>query len=381
MDSAKNGYAYLKSLEKKTGKSRSAFNDFENFLEKKARKTGTPLSGQFELTPLCNFDCKMCYVHLEKEQLKGRSLLTVEQWKQVMRQAVDAGMINATLTGGECLTYPGFEELYLYLQGLGARVLVMTNGFLLDETRIKFFQAHPPKEILVTLYGGSEEAYERVTGRRVFQTVSGNIQTAVEAGLPVCISLTPNRYLGEDLLDTVRTAYSITPNLRINTMLMPPREETGRAKQQDEADLALYVQANLLLWELRGIKPEEVPADQLPEPGGSCHTCDTCGVTCGGGRSSFMIDWQGKMSACNRLDLAESDPFQEGFAKAWGRINEQANRAPHVPECVGCPYEKVCMPCHGDLLRFAVRGKIPEPLCRRTVAFVQHGIWKIPDCK
>ena len=32
------------------------------YQEQKARKAGIPLFGQFELTPLCNLDCKMCYV-------------------------------------------------------------------------------------------------------------------------------------------------------------------------------------------------------------------------------------------------------------------------------------------------------------------------------
>lgn len=37
------------------------------FLNFKARDKGIPISGSFELTPLCNLDCKMCYVHLNKQ--------------------------------------------------------------------------------------------------------------------------------------------------------------------------------------------------------------------------------------------------------------------------------------------------------------------------
>ena len=51
------------------------------FLDIKARDKGIPMGGHFELTPLCNFDCKMCYVHLTKEQLHGRPLVTAEEWK------------------------------------------------------------------------------------------------------------------------------------------------------------------------------------------------------------------------------------------------------------------------------------------------------------
>ena len=30
-----------------------------------------PISGTFELTPRCNFNCRMCYVHLQPEKSPG----------------------------------------------------------------------------------------------------------------------------------------------------------------------------------------------------------------------------------------------------------------------------------------------------------------------
>ena len=48
------------------------------YLHQKGRKLGLPISGTFELTARCNFDCPMCYVHLTPEQLKasGKQELT-----------------------------------------------------------------------------------------------------------------------------------------------------------------------------------------------------------------------------------------------------------------------------------------------------------------
>ena len=102
------------------------------YLSLKARFNDTPISGTFELTPLCNLDCRMCYVHLNANQLKpSERLLTVAEWKSIAKQCVDAGMMYVTLTGGECLTYPQFKELYLYITTLGIQPDVMTNGRLL----------------------------------------------------------------------------------------------------------------------------------------------------------------------------------------------------------------------------------------------------------
>ena len=83
------------------------------YLEQKARERGIPISGAFELTPLCNLDCKMCYVHLNNNSYSPTKLLTVNEWESLMLQAHVAGMRNAMLTGGECLTYPGFDELFV----------------------------------------------------------------------------------------------------------------------------------------------------------------------------------------------------------------------------------------------------------------------------
>ena len=115
MEGLINGFDYLAQLRKENGKQVQSRQDLFDYLEAKARIKGIPLIGQFELTPLCNLNCKMCYVHLLPEQLKGRSVLPVSVWKDLMYQAYKAGMIHASLSGGECMTYPGFEELYLYL--------------------------------------------------------------------------------------------------------------------------------------------------------------------------------------------------------------------------------------------------------------------------
>ena len=51
-----------------------------DILYRRAAQRGLPISGTFELTPLCNMDCKMCYVRLSKAQQTAiRPLATAEQ--------------------------------------------------------------------------------------------------------------------------------------------------------------------------------------------------------------------------------------------------------------------------------------------------------------
>ena len=55
-----------------------------SYLHAKACRAGTPLAGNFELTPRCNFNCKMCYVHLsEAEQKRRGAELSADEWLSI----------------------------------------------------------------------------------------------------------------------------------------------------------------------------------------------------------------------------------------------------------------------------------------------------------
>ena len=369
-------------MEKLRGKSKQEKrSEFTSYLELKARDKGVPICGQFELTPLCNFDCKMCYVHLLPEQMKERSPLSVATWKDLMNQAWEAGMIRAVLTGGECLIYPAFDELFLYLLGLGVEVTVLTNGYLLNEERITFFKAHKPRKIQITLYGWNNDVYERVTGQRAFNTVFKNIQSALQARLPVTLCITPNTFLGEDVLETIRIGIDLGVRIQINSSIFTPHEDTGRAEQQADPDDEMYIRIYRMLNELRGVANNEIEESRLPPVGGPCHDCEERGFQCGGGRSAFVVNWQGELIPCNRMSMIRGYPIKEGFITAWEGINRTVNNWPRVPECNGCAYEEVCENCAANMLRFAKPGKQPIALCERTKKFIRHGVWQIPECE
>ena len=69
-----------------------------SYLHARACRSGTPLAGNFELTARCNFNCKMCYVHLtaEEQQRRGREL-TADEWLAIAQEAgcpVDLALFN-----------------------------------------------------------------------------------------------------------------------------------------------------------------------------------------------------------------------------------------------------------------------------------------------
>ena len=257
------------------------------------RKKGLPYHGAFELTPLCNLNCRMCYVRLSPEQMGERSLLPAETWIRLIDQAAAAGMMSATLTGGECLAYPGFDEVYLHLQALGILVTVLTNGVLLDGERVRFFQRYPPARLQVTLYGASEEEYEQVCGARRFEKVLANIHRAEEAELPLSVTITPNRFLPDGGEALLKLAVSLGLPYIINSGLSAPQPGTGREKDSIDIELEDYIRLYTLHRRLKGASIIPVDPAELPEPAGRSEKQLT-GLRCGGGGGERFRDPVGR---------------------------------------------------------------------------------------
>ena len=351
------------------------YREVRKFFDFKAREKYVPVSATFELTPLCNLDCKMCYVHLNREQLNGASLLTTEQWKDLMRQSVEAGVMFASLTGGECLTYPGFKELYLYLFSMGIQVSILSNGILMNDDIIELFKKYPPARIQITLYGASEDGYEKVTGHRVFNKVISNINKLREANLPLSISITPNEFM-DDGVQAVRLLVGMGIPFIVNSSIMTPRNETGR--EVHDANLDTYVEILRTWKEITGgeVYPE-CDEESLPSVGGSQES--SVGVKCGAGRSSFSISWSGDMKPCNLFPCEPQYPLEVGVRKAWEGLTVIAKNFRNPSECEGCKYYDSCKHCAVEHATGAPIGHANPSVCEWTKRMIKEGIYKLAE--
>lgn len=108
------------------------------YLFDRASRTLTPLSGTFELSPVCNLACKMCYVRKTPAEVAAspRPPVGLIQWLSIAEQARDAGMLYLLLTGGEPFLWQDFWPLYERLSTMGFLISINSNGTLLDEARV-----------------------------------------------------------------------------------------------------------------------------------------------------------------------------------------------------------------------------------------------------
>lgn len=365
----------MERLEKQGADDAEKTYQMREYLQAVAREHGVPLHGTFELTPLCNLNCKMCYVHLSEKQLEqsGKKLLTKEQWKHIMGQAVDAGMVTATLTGGEALTYPGFDELYLYLLSRGVSVTLKSNGLLMTEARVAFLKQHPVEGLQITLYGADNDTYETVTGVRGFDDALAGIQRVKAAGIPLEVCLTPTRPALSDMEKLLMLVDSLDVPIGISSGLYPAREETGRDVMALQPSLEDYINLYKARAKLNHRKLVPLCADELPPPGGGGHE-PVHGLPCGGGRSSFAIHWNGRIHPCLSLNAISADVLNAPFTAGWEIVHRTVADYPFPGECTGCVYRAICTPCVLSHEWGDCPGHPNEFFCKRSQRMVAEGL-------
>ena len=292
------------------------YREFIAMMQERTREADIPYIGSFELTPLCNLDCKMCYVHLQDPSVRQR-MLSGEQWISLIQQAIDAGMMEALLTGGEAMTHPAFWDIYMYLINNGIVTQVKTNGLLLNEGAISRFKQYPPYKIDISLYGCDSESYVAVTGVDAYEQVVRNIRLAVEAGLTIQIMVTPSSYMSPWTERVMQLAGSFGVSVMVNGSLIEAHDNTGRKKADFdiplEEELSIKEKTKEMLPPLYDAADHEFFMKRLNRP-----MLSDKGLYCDAGRSGFAVNWDGVLLPCLAFprDVVCAHPLRDGFSQA-----------------------------------------------------------------
>lgn len=353
---------------------------YKRYLNFRARMHEQVYTGGFELTPLCNFDCKMCYVHLTKEQMEQEAkLLTIQQWISIMEQAVDAGMMHADLTGGECLSYPGFKDVYLYLQSRGVDISVLTNGQLITEEMADFFAQYPPSVVQITIYGSNKDAYEAVTGCNAFEDVKATIERLKKRNIRLFLPITPNRYMQKDTHALMEFLRAQNVRYGIGTGSLPARPSTGRNLENYAPESELYVKLHL---------DEQNYLDSLNHfpkaPRSSINYIPTgfrqnSRIPCSSGLCAFHINWKGEMSPCIPFHSIHRSVLEHGFEDCWNWIKNQMKQYEPPVECANCANNTVCVSCPAERTSGVLNGSLNHAVCERYEKYIRAGILQLPQ--
>lgn len=341
----------------------------EKNMIKYAAAKSVPINGSFELLPLCNMNCKMCYVRLSREEMeqKGR-LRKADEWLSLAEQMQKAGTLFLLLTGGEPLLYPDFKKLYLGLKKLGVYITVNTNGTLLNEEWADFFAANKPRRINMTLYGADEKAYTdlcRYPGG--FEKTMNALKLLKERNVPVKINFSVTRANVSYLADIFRIGKELDMLVETDCYMMPALKE---------CDLPISEQSRLEPEQAAEARLAIMRYDRTPEM--ACQYIDTVlkiveendnsypeGVSCLAGNCGFTVNWKGEMKPCVTFDEPAVSVFDVGFEEAWRQISQKTKELRLNPKCVSCNMRILCPVCVATAkLETGSYDGVPEYLCR-----------------
>lgn len=349
------------------------------YLYTKAGQARIPLSGTFELSPVCNFACKMCYIRKTAKEVRehDRTILQLEDWLRIAREGRDRGLLYLLLTGGEPFLWPDLWKLYDELIDMGMLVAINTNGSLIDDEAIRHLKAKPPRRINITLYGASDETYKRLCGAdQVFSKVDRAIRGLRDAGISVKLncSLTPDNACDHEKI--VEYADRNKLNLALTTYMFPPVRRdpsmVGRNQRFTPEEAAEYRMKTFLLQHgpenfekyLADIRSGSIAPPGLEE---GCVDPVDGRIRCRAGKSTFWITWDGWLTACGMMTQPRVDLKGSDLNTAWQRITELAAETRLSGVCAKCPNSKICHPCAA--MAIAETGSaagIPRYLCQMT---------------
>ena len=351
------------------------------FLFSKASGALLPLSGTFELSPVCNFSCRMCYVRKTPREVAAhpRPMLTLERWLDLARQEREQGMLYLLLTGGEPFLWPDFWPLYERLIDMGFLISINTNGSMIDEAAIARLRAKPPTRVNITLYGASDATYEALCrAKGVFSRVDRAITGLKEAGVIVKLngSLTPQN--APDLEQMIRYAEQRDLIYEANTYMFPPlRRDPAMIGQNErftpeEAAYYHFRRYRLQYGDALYRKfLEDIAAGLAPPPGldESCVDPLDGKIRCRAGKAAFWITWDGYLTPCGMMPEPKVDLTGRSFAAAWQDLTEQSAALTLSGVCTACPNRDMCHSCAAmAMAETGTASGIPRYLCEMAQA-------------
>ncbi len=366
------------------------------YLYRKAAIRRMPLSASFELTPVCNMSCRMCYVRMDKKTQESIAPLhSAKEWLSMAEEAKANGLLYILLTGGEPLMHPEFRQILSGLHRMGFIVSVNSNGTMIDEGTVEWLKETPPSRFNITMYGASDETYERLCLKPDgFTRVTKGIRLLREAGIGVKINVSLTPHNAGDLEGIFHFCRENGLLVQATSYMFPPLRRDGRSigkndrfTPEEAAYYSAKIESLLNGGEAFIKKAEDENFSQfLSELDESCAP-DIDGegeiMRCRAGKCTGWVTWNGNLMMCGMIpEKNTKNVFKDGFMNAWKQVTERANGI-HLPAaCRECPLKEQCKPCAAMVYtETGEYGKVPKYRCRMSHAYRYEALRLVEELK
>lgn len=315
------------------------YSEFMQAIHEEARKNNIPSIGNIELTSRCNLRCKMCYVVNED----GGQDLSTDQWNSLLGQAVEAGLREAYLSGGEPLIRDDFEEIYCKLYDKGVRVMIITNGLLVNSKLIDMLKRRPPEGVSITLYGSNNDSYNTITGcSDGYDRVQRSVELLIKNHMPLSLKVQALRPLKDDYYAIMAFARSHNLGITFGKYISPFRgcydmQVDWRMDAKEIAEFTCMVEGSN--------KTVYAPSNRSGR------------LDCNCGKGRFAICYDGRLVGCLSYTELHTEPLVEGFEAALFRLRELITmQNTHCEDCMHCECSDTCSMCPG--INYAETGSL-----------------------
>ena len=210
-----------------------------------------------DITRRCNLQCIGCRFHSPistKPPSEDDPIMDIplKLFKTLCADLKTMGTNTIHLTGeGEPLLHPRIFEMISAAKELGLHVILLTNGTLLDEVRIKSLMETHPHTLRVTLWASSPEEYEKnypgsnpKNFAKIIEGLKFLTRLKAEQSTPIP-SVVLHYPINRNNFKTIDTVVDLTHETGCNALTFSPFKSwwdslTSMSLSEDEEKLLLY---------------------------------------------------------------------------------------------------------------------------------------------
>ncbi len=343
----------------------------QDLLDKHFAKHPTIFDLQMDITQACTERCIHCYI-----PEYNPVFLSFVQIKKVIDEFRKQGGICLSLSGGECMMHPDFDEIVRYARSKDLIVSVLSNLTLCTDEKIKVLQ-EAEATVQVSLYSMNPTTHDAIT-KRPGSWIS--TKTAIEklrvAQIPCRISCPTMKPNYKDYLDVLAYARSLKMDAQTDFIIMGKMDcDTSNLKCRLDLKETRHILEDIVFKSLpinnEYFDPAKKAEMRSDSEWSEEHVCGAC-------VSSVCLDADGHYYPCPALGGVNlGSCYEHDLNWIWNESPEtlriRAVRGKDFPKCVHCKDRDYCSVCMcrnfnetGDMFKPA------EHFCK--VAAINHEV-------
>jgi AdoMet-dependent heme synthase len=332
----------------------------------------------WEVTRSCNLNCLHCRAAASCGPYAGE--LSSEKCLTLIDEIAVLSSPVIILTGGEPLLRPDIFEIAAYGTQKGLRMVMATNGTLVDESTVKEMIISGIQRVSISIDGKDAQSHDAFRGEPgAFEVAMRGINALMSGGMEFQINTTittANLHQIKAIHDLVLKSgaaahhiFLLVPtgrgrDLASQAITAADYEETLLWFHQESLTSEIQLKATCAPHYFRIMHQNKIKGTGSVKKTGGHFSESTRG--CLGGISFCFISHLGRVQPCGYLELNCGNVQEQSFAEIWEKSSVFGNLRDYGRyggKCGRCEFIKVCGGCRARAYEATGDYLAEEPLC------------------